>query len=117
MRLSQVFENLFSNVRKYAPGSPVEIRTWHDDRWLYVRFSDQGPGIPPEHQPFVFERFYRAPGQGSIKGTGLGLFICREIVLAHGGQMKLESAPGSGTAFIIQLPLELSQSLREEKNE
>ncbi len=117
VRLSQVFENLFSNARKYAPGSPVLIKSWHDAQWLYVTFSDRGPGIPAEHQPFVFERFYRVPGQRGIKGTGLGLFICREIILAHGGQLKVDTPPEGGTRFTIQLPLETTPLTGKEKQD
>ncbi len=52
------------------------------------------PGIPPEHIPFLFERFYRVPGQFSKSGTGLGLFICKQIVHAHHGQISVKTAPG-----------------------
>ena len=104
-RLSQVLENLFSNAAKYAPQAPISIRLQADDDWMYLVFSDAGPGIAEEHQAFIFERFYRAaPGTG-VKGTGLGLYICREIVRAHGGEIWVESQPGAGTTFFIKLPI------------
>ncbi len=115
VRLSQVLENLFSNARKYAPGAPVTIRSWQDERWVYLEFSDQGPGIAPEHQPFIFERFYRAPQTTHAKGTGLGLFICREIIQAHNGKIQVHSSLGEGTTFLIQLPRATLPPAQEEK--
>ncbi len=67
--------------------------------------SDTGPGIPPEHLPHVFERFFRVPGQSQEGGTGLGLAIVREVVAAHGGTVACESSPGGGTTFRLTLPV------------
>jgi signal transduction histidine kinase len=108
LRLSQVFENLFSNAIKYAAGSPVTIGLVPDGGTLQVRFSDQGPGIPEEHLPFLFDRFYRAHEPDSPTGTGLGLYICEQIVLAHHGKIRAESVLDQGTTFIIELPLRAS---------
>ena len=105
MRLSQVFDNLFDNAIKYAPGSKITISLQLKDSWRIITFADMGPGIPPEHIPFLFERFYRVPGQFSKSGTGLGLFICKQIVNAHHGRISVKTAPGKGTAFQIELPL------------
>ncbi len=105
VRLGQVFENLLDNAVKYAPGSPVTIRAEARDQAIVLTFSDRGPGIPVEHLPYVFERFYRVPGQTSQRGTGLGLFICKQIVQAHHGQIAVETAPGKGTTFRIELPV------------
>jgi signal transduction histidine kinase len=105
MRLSQVFENLFGNAIKYAPGSPLAIRLYRADRKVRVEFSDRGPGIPETFIPFVFERFYRVPGQ-SITGTGLGLYICKQIILAHHGKIWAESGLDQGTTFFIELPVD-----------
>ncbi|MFZ5880692.1 MAG: sensor histidine kinase [Chloroflexota bacterium] len=110
VRLSQVFENLFSNAVKYAPGSPIDIHLTHDDTTLRVSFTDRGPGIPENYLPFIFERFYRVPGEHSITGTGLGLYICRQIILAHHGKIWAESTMGEGTTFIIELPIDLPTS-------
>jgi len=106
VRLSQVFENLFSNAIKYAPGSKLRISMHHADGRLKVAFADEGEGIPEEYIPFIFERFYRVPGEGGVTGTGLGLYICRQIILAHHGKIWAESAPNKGTTFFIELPAE-----------
>ena len=106
VHLARVFDNLFSNALKYAPGSPLHILINLDAETLRVRFSDHGPGIPPEHQGMIFERFYRVPdSQSSSAGTGLGLFICRQIIAAHRGKIWVESIPAHGTTFHIELPL------------
>ncbi len=104
VQLTQVFENLFSNAMKYAPGSPLEIRMRLDQRTLTVRFTDHGPGILEEYLPFIFERFYRVPGERTVTGTGLGLYICRQIILAHHGKIWAESVLDQGATFFIELP-------------
>ncbi len=104
LRLSQVFENLFSNAIKYAPGSPLSITTRVVEGRVRVSFSDQGEGIPEDYLPFLFERFYRVPGERTVTGTGLGLYICKQIVMAHHGKIWVESELGSGTTFHIELP-------------
>jgi signal transduction histidine kinase len=106
MRLSQVFENLFSNAVKYAPGSRVTIGMCHTGGKLKATFADEGEGIPEEFIPFIFERFYRVPGEGAVTGTGLGLYICRQIILAHHGKIWAESVLDQGTTFHIELPAE-----------
>jgi len=106
-RLAQVFDNLLSNATKYAPGSPVKISLERIDEQARIAVKDQGPGIPPEHVQNLFKRFYRVPGQNtSIRGTGLGLYICRQIIRAHQGEISAESTPGQGTTFYIHLPCE-----------
>ena len=106
MRLSQVFENLFVNAIKYAPGSPLVVHLERGRNNVRVAFSDRGPGIPEGYLPFIFERFYRVPGQ-TITGTGLGLYICKQIILAHHGKIWAESVMGQGTTFFLELPLDL----------
>ena len=105
-RLTQVFENLFTNAIKYAPGSPVEISMRHEGDLLHITFGDQGEGIAEEFLPFLFERFYRVPGDAGVTGTGLGLYICKQIVLAHRGKIWVESVLDRGTTFHIELPVE-----------
>jgi two-component system sensor histidine kinase KdpD len=106
VRLAQVFENLFTNAIKYAPGAPIVIllRQVYED--VVVSFIDHGPGIPKESLPLIFERFYRVRGEKSVTGTGLGLYICKQIILAHRGKIWAESTPGQGTTFFIQLPID-----------
>ncbi len=104
VRLTQVFENLLSNAAKYAPGAPVHLRLTPKENACLITFADSGPGIAPQHLPHIFQRFYRVPGQGG-SGSGLGLFICKKIIEAHGGTIWVESEPGQGTSFLIQLPI------------
>jgi signal transduction histidine kinase len=107
VRLSQVFENLINNAVKYAPGSKVVVRAKTGTSTVHASVADFGPGIAPEHLQNLFERFYRVPGQSS-GGTGLGLFICSQIIQAHQGKIWIESAVGEGTTFHIELPVRLN---------
>jgi signal transduction histidine kinase len=113
LRLTQVFDNLFDNAFKYAPGTRITISLQMKENWQIVTFSDLGPGIPPEHIPFLFERFYRVPGRFSKSGTGLGLFICKQIVQAHHGRISVKTSPGKGTAFRIELPVRPEKAVKE----
>ena len=106
VRLSQVFDNLFSNAVKYAPGSKISVAVKPENDSLLVAFSDRGPGIPKAYLPYVFERFYRVPGDHSSTGSGLGLYICNQIIMAHRGKIWVESEIDLGTTFYIQLPNE-----------
>jgi signal transduction histidine kinase len=118
-RLAQVFDNLLTNAAKYAPGVLITISLYKDDTMAKIDVRDEGPGIASEHLDQIFKRFYRIPSNSTtVRGTGLGLFICRQIIRAHGGDIKVESKLGEGTTFHICLPLEGVQvedqiSLRE----
>jgi len=102
-----VLDNLLSNADKYAQGAEVTVSARVEGAAVVVRVRDLGPGIPPQHQSRLFERFFRVPGAKSmIRGTGLGLYICRKIVEAHGGEILVESVAGGGTCFAFSLPLE-----------
>lgn len=115
IRLAQVFTNLFTNAAKYAPGAPVSVSLTKEAEGYRVAFSDQGPGIPPEHLPHLFQRFYRVPGHNST-GSGLGLFICKKIIEAHGGAISVKSQVGVGTTFIIDFPAELKNISKEPEH-
>ncbi|MBI2332335.1 MAG: HAMP domain-containing histidine kinase [Chloroflexi bacterium] len=104
VRLSQVFENLFSNAIKYAPGSKLMVGGRQVGKKVQLSFADKGEGIPEEFIPFLFERFYRVPGERTVTGTGLGLYICKQIVMAHHGNIWVESVLDHGTTFFIELP-------------
>ncbi len=113
-RIAQVMDNLLGNAVKYAPGSEVYISLELIDDTAHITVQDNGPGISPEHVEHLFKRFYRVPDQSSsVRGTGLGLFICRQIIRAHGGQISVESSVGKGTTFHIYLPCRLENT---EKN-
>ncbi len=105
VRLGQVFNNLFDNAIKYAPGALIEISLKSSRKNQLVIFSDQGPGIPVEHVPYLFDRFYRAPEGSTKRGTGLGLFICKQIIQAHHGKISVKTIQGKGTSFQINLPV------------
>jgi len=109
VRLAQVFENLFTNALKYAPGSPIEILLNQVGDKIVISFIDHGPGIAKESLPLIFERFYRVRGEKTVTGTGLGLYICKQIIQAHRGKIWAESTPGQGTTFLIELPINSSK--------
>ena len=109
VRLSQVFENLFTNALKYAPGAPIDVVLIQVGGNIIISFKDHGPGIPAESLPLIFERFYRVRSERSITGTGLGLYICKQIINAHRGKIWAESTPGQGTTFFIELPINSSK--------
>jgi signal transduction histidine kinase len=102
-RLLQVFANLLGNAIKFSPkGGVVAVDVAHDGPVLTFSVSDQGPGIAPEHTDRLFDRYYKA-NAASREGAGLGLFIARGIVLAHGGKIRVESERGNGTRMIFSL--------------
>ncbi|NPV78184.1 MAG: GAF domain-containing sensor histidine kinase [Anaerolineae bacterium] len=108
-RLTQVFENLISNAIKYAPGSELLIKIEQDKAGTSILFKDYGPGISSEYLPLIFERFFRGPDQAmSSQGSGLGLFICKQIIQAHCGKIAAESDIGEGMVFHIFLPYDRS---------
>jgi len=103
--LERVLVNLVTNALKYSPASkPVEIGLAARGGSVTVTVRDHGPGIPPEEQARVFERFYRARAAVRKEGLGLGLSISRLLTERMGGTIWLESAPGKGTAFTVALP-------------
>nr|WP_290666160.1 ATP-binding protein [Ardenticatena sp.] len=108
-RLRQVLHNLLSNAVKYAPeGTTVRLRLHTDTERGEVIFciSDEGPGIPLDEQGRIFQRFHRAKGEASrTEGAGLGLYMARAIVEAHGGRIWVESEPGKGATFCVALPI------------
>ncbi|WP_437965928.1 AAA family ATPase [Sorangium sp. So ce260] len=104
-RLEQVVVNLLSNAMKYGAGRPilVGVRREADRALLVVR--DEGIGIAEADQGRIFERFERAVSVRNFGGLGLGLYIARSIVAPHGGSIRVESKPGAGATFVVELPL------------
>jgi signal transduction histidine kinase len=105
-RLAQVFDNLIGNAVKYAPGSRIAITMDKIEEKTRITVRDYGPGISAEHIDKIFNRFYRVNQHHPIRGSGLGLYICRMIVEGHNGSITAESTPGRGTTFNIFLPCE-----------
>jgi PAS domain S-box-containing protein len=103
-RLAQVVTNLLSNALKYGSGQPVRVKVWADGSDARVSVEDGGIGIAEETQQRIFERFERAVSARHYGGLGLGLYIVRQIVEAHGGDIALESLPGKGSTFTVEIP-------------
>jgi signal transduction histidine kinase len=122
-QLRQVVENLITNAVKYTPNdSPLAVLATGSERTVRISVADSGPGIPPAALELIFEKFYRVPVGDSAEsgssdgprppeaisgrpgGLGLGLYICRRIVEAHGGRIWAENQPGGGAAFRVELP-------------
>jgi len=104
LRISQVVTNLLSNAVKYGGGKPVEVEFGPRGDHAVLTVRDHGIGIDPSDQPQIFERFERAVSSRNYGGLGLGLYIVKRIVEAHGGTIRVESVAGEGAAFIVELP-------------
>ena len=108
MRLHQVVSNLLSNAIKFGAGKPIEISISGDASTVELTVRDYGIGIAPEDVQRIFGRFERAVSTRHFGGLGLGLFLSREIVDAHGGAIQVESSPGEGSTFAVRLPRNLA---------
>jgi len=107
-RISAAIGNLLRNAVKFSPdGGRIEVRVWHRDSIAHIVVKDQGIGISPADRERVFERFVQADMSStrSFGGTGIGLYLVREIMKAHGGRVSIESEPGKGSSFSLELPV------------
>ena len=105
-RLERIMTNLVSNALKYAdPNTTVLLQAQRMDGEIVIALTDQGKGIAPDDLPHIFEQFYRAKGARKADGLGLGLFITKMLVEAHGGRIWVESEPGQGSTFTFTLPI------------
>ncbi len=103
-RIAQVLSNLLANAVKFSPqGAAVEIELEAQAQLVRIAVRDYGPGIPEEALPHIFERYWQARGTAH-HGTGLGLFISKSIVEAHGGRIEVATGPGAGSVFSVFLP-------------
>ena len=106
-RLAQVLKNLLSNAVKYSPaGTPIDVTLGlsGDHSRAVVAVRDLGPGVPPVERPRLFEKFARLSTAGGTRGSGLGLYICRQILRDHGGELFADWPPGGGSLFSFELP-------------
>jgi two-component system, OmpR family, sensor histidine kinase KdpD len=109
-QLERAFANLLENAARYSGGHPVSVRARAVGHRIMVRIVDRGPGVPPAEKARIFEPFYRGPSRSDLanghRGSGLGLAIVRGFVEANGGRVWVESLPGQGSTFVVELPLE-----------
>jgi signal transduction histidine kinase len=106
-RITQVLDNLLGNAVKYTPKEgTIRVAAAFAAQALEVCIEDEGPGLAPEHLERIFEKFYRVTNHDAApSGTGLGLYLCRSIIEAHGGTIFAESIPDRGTRICFSLPL------------
>jgi two-component system sensor histidine kinase KdpD len=104
VQMDQALTNILENAAKYSPsGSQISVSAARWEQSVQVRIADQGTGIDPEVRRRIFEPFFR--GNGVVSGSGLGLAIAHAVVVAHGGVIWVEDAPGGGTAVVFRLPI------------
>jgi signal transduction histidine kinase len=106
LRIEQVVANLVTNAIKYGRGKPIELSVSQADGKARLRVRDHGIGVPSGEEGRIFDRFTRAVSLREYGGLGLGLFISRQIVEAHGGVIRVESEPGEGASFEVEIPVE-----------
>lgn len=105
-RIDRVLMNLLSNAQKYSPpDTPISLAVRQNDREIIVTVGNQGAGIHPDDLPHLFDRFYRAKGERRAEGIGLGLYISRLLVEAHGGRIWVDSGADAGSTFSFSLPV------------
>ena len=106
VQMDRVFVNLVGNAIKYTPpAGRVRVQTTSHNGTIEIRIKDTGPGIPPEQQSQLFGKYQRLSPSAQTEGTGLGLFIAKSMIDAHGGLVRVESAPNQGATFIVSLPV------------
>ena len=110
VRIEQIATNLLANAIKYGKGKPIEVCVQRDETGARLRIQDHGIGIPAEDQERIFQRFERAVSSRHFGGLGLGLWIARQLVDAHGGTIQVTSAMDQGATFEVRLPISPPQT-------
>jgi signal transduction histidine kinase/PAS domain-containing protein len=104
-RLEQVLTNLLSNALKFAPGKPIDVLVENRGNRVVLCVRDRGPGVAPDDRQRIFDRFERTRTAEGVGGIGLGLWISKQIVRAHGGDIRVDGEHGEGASFWVDLPL------------
>jgi signal transduction histidine kinase len=113
--MEQIVTNLLSNALKYGAGKPVELTLESDGTRARLTVADGGIGIAADDVQRIFARFERAAPARNFSGMGLGLYITRQAVEAHGGRITVTSQPGRGATFIVDLPLRARELVERPK--
>jgi signal transduction histidine kinase len=113
LRLEQIVANLVSNALKYGEGNPIALELRATPRRARLAVRDSGLGIAAEEQSRIFEPFERAASDPRVAGAGLGLWIVRRLVEAHGGTISVASVVGKGTVFLVDLPRDARKPAKE----
>jgi two-component system sensor histidine kinase VicK len=100
--IARIFVNLIHNATRFTHNGNITVSAAHTANNVTVSIEDTGCGIPPERLAFIFDKFYT---NGNSTGTGLGLYICKKIIDAHGGEIKVQNKPGCGTKVSFTLPV------------
>lgn len=114
VRVEQVLTNLLGNAIKFGAGRPIEVTIEATPTRARIRVCDHGIGISSEDQSRIFGRFERAVSSRHFGGLGLGLYICAQIVRAHQGSLHVESEPGKGACFTVELPRQPANAQAED---
>jgi two-component system sensor histidine kinase KdpD len=117
-RVEQILCNLINNAAKFAPPeSTIEVDLYAVDNAVQVCVADAGAGVPPDQRERIFDKFYIAVKDKALAGTGLGLFICRELVRLHNGRIWVEDRPGGGSRFCFTLPVANEETADEKSHQ
>jgi signal transduction histidine kinase len=114
MRLEQIVSNLISNAAKYGAGRPIHVSVEGDDQYVTLTIRDRGVGLSTEAIATIFEPYSRVSSVKAATGLGLGLYITAQLVTAHGGTIQVDSVPGEGSTFVVELPRAISGLRRDQ---